>query len=395
MSSSQSSTKKLASNHAKREYKKTILQVLPSLISGGVERGTIEIAKKLSSLDYRSIVASSGGSMTQQLDAIDVRHIVLDLASKNPFVIIRNTQSLQRIIKEYNVDIVHARSRAPAWSCYMATKKNDHIKFITTFHGIYNISSILKEYYNGVMLKGEAVIAVSNFVKQHILQNYTIDEEKIVVINRGVDPYYFNQNNVNEELLLKTKEQYNIPTSVPVILLPGRMTQWKGQLVLVEALNKIRHLDFYCIIAGDLSKHPAFTQRIKNHILDLKLQSKIQIFGNEPNILGLYGISDIVLSASIEPEAFGRTIIEGQSMEKLVIATNIGGTAETISDGLTGYHAIAGDADDMAEKIKHCLSILRTAESIKITQQARKSVIDNFSLESMLNKTIDVYEKFI
>ncbi|WP_250310832.1 glycosyltransferase family 4 protein [Rickettsia endosymbiont of Oedothorax gibbosus] len=385
----------ISSDSPKRYHKPTILQVVPALFSGGVERGTIEVAKMLKKVDYNVIVVSSGGSLVEELIAADIPHISMNSATKNPFSIWRHARILSEIIKEYDVDIVHARSRAPAWSCYMAAKATN-TKFLTTFHGIYNISNLFKHFYNSVMIKGEKVIAVSNFVKQHIVTNYKILEEQIVVIRRGVDYRYFDPQNVTEEKLVKYKKKYGLSNNTPpIILLPSRITSWKGHLALVEALGKLKHLDFYCLMVGDLSKHPNFTNRIKSLINLLKLQSKVQIFGNEIDMLGLYGISDIVLSTSIEPEAFGRTITEGQSMEKLVIATNIGGAIETISDTKTGFHVKPNDPSDLAEKIEHCLSILKTNEGKKIQQAARKAVIDNFSLDLMLSKTLDLYKEML
>ncbi|WP_425363907.1 glycosyltransferase family 4 protein [Candidatus Tisiphia endosymbiont of Hybos culiciformis] len=385
----------ISSNSPKRYHKPTVLQVVPALFSGGVERGTIEVAKMLKEADYNVIVVSSGGSLVEKLVSADIPHVFMNSATKNPFSIWKNARILSEIIKEYDVDIVHARSRAPAWSCYMAAKATN-TKFLTTFHGIYNVSNLFKHFYNSVMIKGEKVIAVSNFVKQHILANYKILEEQIVVIRRGVDYRYFDPKNVTEEKLIKYKKKYGLSNNTPpIILLPSRVTSWKGHLTLVEALGKLKHLDFYCLMVGDLSKHPNFTNRVKSLINLLKLQSKVQIFGNEVDMLGLYGISDIVLSTSIEPEAFGRTITEGQSMEKLVIATNIGGAIETISDTNTGFHVNPNDPIDLAEKIEHCLSILKTNEGKKIQQAARKAVIDKFSLDLMLSKTLDLYKEIL
>ncbi|WP_375318700.1 glycosyltransferase family 4 protein [Candidatus Tisiphia endosymbiont of Oplodontha viridula] len=385
----------ISSDSPKRYHKPTVLQVVPALLSGGVERGTIEVAKMLKEADYNVIVVSSGGSLVEKLVSADIPHIFMNSATKNPFLIWKNARTLSEIIKEYDVDIVHARSRAPAWSCYMAAKATN-TKFLTTFHGIYNISNLFKHFYNSVMIKGEKVIAVSNFVKQHILSNYKILEDQITVIRRGVDYRYFDPKNVTEEKLLKYRKKYGLSNNTPpIILLPSRLTSWKGHLTLVEALGKLKHLDFYCLMVGDLSKHPNFTDRVKSLINLLKLQSKVQIFGNEVDMLGLYGISDIVLSTSIEPEAFGRTITEGQSMEKLVIATNIGGAIETISDTNTGFHVNPNDPIDLAEKIEHCLSILKTDEGKKIQQAARQAVIDNFSLDLMLSKTLDLYKEML
>lgn len=376
----------------KKYHKKTILQVVPALISGGVERGTLEIAKKIVESGNISIVISAGGPLVEALEQDGSIHIKMNVASKNPITIWNNAGKIANIIRNYNVDIVHARSRAPAWSCYFAAKATG-IKLITTFHGIYNFKNSIKKYYNSVMTQGVKVIAVSNFVKNHIIENYKIDKNKIQVIYRGVNHEEFTKEKVSDELLKKFREKYNVPAGARVLLLPSRMTRWKGHLILIEALEKIKHLNFYCIIAGDLAKHPGFVSEIQEKIQEYKIQNRAQLFGNEPNMMGLYGIADIVLSTSIEPEAFGRTIIEAQSMEKLVIATNIGGACETIQDGVTGFHVKAGDIDDLAKKIEYCLGIIGSAEEKKITSKARKAVATNFSLDLMLKSTLSIYNE--
>lgn len=376
----------------KKYHKKTILQVVPALISGGVERGTLEIAKKIVESGNISIVISAGGPLVEVLEQDGSIHIRMSVASKNPITIWNNAGKIANIIRNYNADIVHARSRAPAWSCYFAAKATG-IKLITTFHGIYNFKNSIKKYYNSVMTQGVKVIAVSNFVKNHIIENYKIDKNKIQVIYRGVNHEEFTKEKVSDELLKKFREKYNVPAGARVLLLPSRMTRWKGHLILIEALEKIKHLNFYCIIAGDLAKHPGFVSEIQERIQEYKIQNRAQLFGNEPNMMGLYGIADIVLSTSIEPEAFGRTIIEAQSMEKLVIATNIGGACETIQDGVTGFHVKAGDIDDLAKKIEYCLGIIGSAEEKKITSNTRKAVATNFSLDLMLKSTLSIYNE--
>jgi glycosyltransferase involved in cell wall biosynthesis len=377
--------------NTKKYHKKTILQVVPALVSGGVERGTLEIAKKLVEAGFRSIVISAGGSLVTALEESGSKHIKLNVASKNPLTIWLNSKKITKIIQEEKIDIIHARSRAPAWSCFIAAKATG-IKLITTFHGIYNFRTKIKKFYNGIMTEGNKVIAVSQFVKDHIIKNYKIDKSKIVLIHRGVDHREFTIEKINSEILLKYKTKYNVPANTPVILLPARMTEWKGHTILVKALEKIKHLNFYCIMAGDLAKHPAYVTRIKNLINECKIQNRVQLFGNEPSMINLYGISDIVISASIEPEAFGRTIIEAQSMEKLVIATNIGGAAETIENEKTGFHVDPANSQQLADKIEYCLSILGTDNAKKIQSAARKSTIENFSLDAMLEKEMSVYE---
>ncbi len=378
----------------KEYHSRTILQVVPALVTGGVERGTLEIAKKIVDSGINSIVISAGGPLVAKLEQGGSKHITLNVASKNPFVIWRNAGKIANIIKNYNVDIVHARSRAPAWSCYLAAKSTG-VKLITTFHGIYNFKNGIKKFYNSVMTKGERIIAVSNFVRDHIINNYAVNKEKVVVIHRGVNFKEFSKDKLSQEVLEKTREKYRAPKDMKVLLLPSRMTRWKGHLTLIDALAKIKEMDFYCIIAGDLSKHPNFVAEIQNKIQEYRIQNRVQLFGNDPKIINLYGIADVIISASVEPEAFGRTIIEAQSMEKLVIATNIGGACETIQDGTTGFHVKPGDSDDLANKISHCLNIIGTKEEEKITRMARKTVSENFSLDLMTSKTMDVYDEVL
>ena len=376
----------------KKYHKKTILQVVPSLVSGGVERGTLEVAKKIVESGKNSIVISAGGPLVKALEEAGSKHINLNVASKNPFTIWANAKKITNIIREGHIDIIHARSRAPAWSCYLAAKETN-IPLITTFHGIYNFKSSLKKFYNSIMTRGHKVIAVSNFVKEHILNNYKIDAKNIEVIHRGVNHKDFAQENLPNELLQQFKEKYKVPINTPVILLPSRIARWKGHMVLIDALERIKHLNFYCIIAGDLSKHPAYIEQIKTKIHEYKIQNHVHIFANESNMLALYGLADIVLSTSIEPEAFGRTIIEAQSMEKLIIATNIGGASETIEDGITGFHVPPGDSNALALKIEHCLSLIGSDAARKITGAARKTISKKFSLDAMLDKTLAIYDE--
>jgi len=374
--------------------KKNILQIVPTLNCGGVERGTIDVASALHQAGQTPYVLSSGGSLCGRIKEIPGKLIKHNVSSKNPIRILSNILYIEKLIKKEKINIVHARSRAPAWSAYYACKRTN-TPFITTFHGVYSLKNSLKKYYNSVMTKGQIVIAVSNFVKEHILENYEIDESKIRVIYRGVDLDYFNPELGSETLKNKFSEKYNIPPSVPVIIMPSRLTSWKGQNVLIDALATIKDVDFYCLFVGDLASHPDYVERLKNLIIKYKLQSKVQIFGQETNMLGLYNRADIVVSASIEPEAFGRSNVEAQAMSRIVIATNIGGSAETIEDKVTGFHVKPNDHIDMAQKIKYALSIIGTKEAKKMTKLARESVKDRFSLKEMQQRTLSVYDEIL
>jgi glycosyltransferase involved in cell wall biosynthesis len=379
---------------SKDYHKPTILQVVPSLVAGGVERGCIETARAIISDNGEAIVTSSGGPLVAKLVAEGARHVGMNLDTKNPFSMFRNIYRLSDIIREYEIDLVHARSRAPAWSAYFAAKKTDR-PFVTTFHGIYNFSESCKRQYNSIMTRGDRVIAVSNFVKNHMLDNYDIDEDRIRVIYRGVDTEYFNPKSISQDTLDMMRIKYHVPQDVPVILLPARMTRWKGHQCLVKALNIIRDKNFFCIIAGDLGRHPSYTHEIKKMIQELKLQGKIQTFGAEPDMPALYAISDIVLSTSIEPEAFGRVVIEAQAMEKIVIASSIGGAAETIKNGESGFHVSPNEPVELADKIGFVLDNLGNKELDKIRKNARKSAAQKFSLATMQKKILDVYKEIL
>lgn len=373
-------------------HKKTILKVVPALNCGGVERGIIDLARMIINSGDNCIVISNGGKLVAKLEAVGARHIQLNVESINPITMWNNSNKIAEIIKQYNVDIVHVHSRAPAWSCYKAAKFTG-VKLLTTFHGIYSFSNPFKKYYNSIMVKGSLVIAVSHFVKKHITDNYHIDAKKIRVIHRGVNHAEFNPDNISAETLERYKEKYNAPQSTPILLIPSRITRWKGHLTLIDALSKIQNMNFYCIMAGDLSRYPEYVEEIKDRIYKHRIQKRVQLFGDEPDIVKLYAISDIVLSTSIEPEAFGRSVIEGQAMKKLVISSGLGGALETIEDGKTGFHFKSEDAEDLAEKIKYCLNILGTKQHAKIVEQARQNIIDKFCLNLMLPKVLAVYDE--
>lgn len=379
---------------SKDYHKPTILQVVPALVAGGVERGAIEIAKAIVAEDCEAVITSCGGPLVSKVLDANAHHINMNVDTKNPLWMFFNVFKLASLIREHDVDLIHARSRAPAWSSYFASRKTDR-PFLTTFHGIYNFSESCKRQYNSIMTKGDRVIAVSNFVRDHMLDNYEIDEDKVRVIHRGVDTEYFNPKNVKKDALEAMRAKYHVPKDVPVVLLPARMTRWKGHECLIKALNVIRDKEFFCIIAGDLGKHPTFTQEIKELIQDMKLQSRVQTFGAEPCMPVLYALADIVLSTSIEPEAFGRVVIEGQAMEKVVIASNIGGAAETVKDGESGFHVTPNEPVELAEKIGFVLDNLGSKEIDKIRKNARKSASKNFSLEEMQKKTMAVYRELI
>jgi len=309
-----------------------------------------------------------------------------------------NYKKLSSIVKENKVQLIHSRSRSPAWSSYYAAKENN-IPLVTTFHGMYSTSFIpFKKYYNSIMTRGDIVIAVSDYVKNHIINEYDLDPSKIRLIYRGVNTKKFDKSNLTEKDLEETCAKYFIKEQVKnglkVILFPARFSRWKGHMLLLKALKEVKQ-DFICLMTGDMSNKIEYVKQIQNYIDTNNLRHKVRLFGPEYDICRLYGIANLVISASTRPEAFGRTIIEAQSMQKLVIAPDIGGTKETIENDVTGFHFESGDYLSLAKKISYALSIVGTEEDGKITSAARESVLKNFSLKVMQEKTFEVYKDLI
>lgn len=370
-----------------------ILQILPELNAGGVERGTIEIARAINDAGYVSLVCSKGGYLEKELKRANTRHFTLDVSSKSYFKMRKAVKELRKIIVDEKVDIVHARSRVPAWIAYKAIKGRK-CKFLTTFHGVYSGTSGLKKRYNAIMTKGDLVIAVSNFIKQHIKDNYNADEKRIRLIHRGVDLNYFDEDKVTINRLINCSTDWAIPEDKKVILMPGRISSWKGQELLIDALYKLGHKDYYCLIVGAAGKHKQFLKRLEQKIRDYDLDDNVAIHENTPDIVTLYKLADIVVCPSLRPEAFGRVVVEAGAMGVPVVATNHGGASETVIHGKTGLLINEFTAEELSAAIDKALNL--PAETAgKIGDLAKKQVSENFSLEKMQKKTIDVYQELL
>jgi glycosyltransferase involved in cell wall biosynthesis len=365
-----------------------ILQVLPELRSGGVERGTIEIARAIVQAGGKSLVASSGGPMVTQLQKVGAEHITLPLASKNPITIWLNSLRLARIIRKYNVDIIHARSRAPAWSAWFAAQKTG-CHFITTFHGTYGLKNKYKKQYNSIMTRGERVIAISHFIANHILENYEIAPQKLRIIHRGVDLSLFNPNRHSTQHMIELSKEWRLPEEYPLILFPGRFARWKGQEVFIKALARLPHRNFFAVLLGDDKGHENYRQEIEQLIVDLGLSGHVRIANHTHYITEAYMLSKLVVATSVQPEAFGRVVLEAQAMGKPVITTNHGGPQETVIDKETGLLIEPNDVDALATAINDVLSMPQDLQ-----EQVERDSIANaqlFSLEKMCEQTIRVY----
>ena len=376
-----------------------VLQVIPKLGYGGAETGCYDIAHYLHEKDFGSYIVTSGGDLLKYVNKKKVKVIRLPVHSKNPLLILINTIILSLIILVLNINIVHARSRAPAWSSYLATKLTRR-KFVTTFHGTYNFKSSLKKYYNSVMLKSDLIICGSNFIFSHIYENYKdyIHNKKLLVIFRGINLEYFNKRNVDQEIEKKLISEHKLDKSKKLILLPGRLTTWKGQEMFIEAINnlKIRRPDilFSAIILGNDQGRKIYKKKLQRLVEQYRLINDIMFIEHIKNMPAIYNLSDIVVSSSIEPEAFGRVAVEGQAMEKIVLASNIGGSNETIVNKKSGFLFEAGNSEDLLQKLIFVLD-LDSETASKIKEEARNNVIRKFDVEKMCFSTYSEYKKLI
>ena len=377
-----------------------ILQVIPRLGYGGAETGCYDLAHYLSENGCSSYIVTSGGELIKYIDKKKVKLIKLPVQSKNPLLILLNSLILILIILFFNISIVHARSRAPAWSCLFATKITRR-KFVTTFHGTYNFKNPLKKYYNSVMLKSDLIIAGSNFIFSHINENYSkyLDlNKKFLVIFRGINTEYFNPNKIHQSDEKKLISQWNINKERPLILLPGRLTSWKGQEMFIEALNLVNKempdQPFSAVILGSDQGRKVYKKKLSRLVEQYRLNNQVQFFDKCELMPLAYKISDIIVSASIEPEAFGRVSVEAQSMEKPIIASNIGGSNETIANDKTGFLFEAGKPEELSKKIIHALNLDESTLKF-IGIEGRKNVIKKFNIEKMCFSTYSEYKKLI
>ena len=380
--------------------KKKVLQVIPKLGYGGAETGCFDLAHYLHENKFGSYIATSGGPLIKYINKKKVKVLRLPVQSKNPIMILINSLILSLIIVFLNIDIVHARSRAPAWSCFIATKITRR-KFVTTFHGTYNFKSSLKKWYNSVMVRSDLVIAGSNFIFSHIKENYSkylYTKKKFLVIFRGINTDYFDSKRIKDTDKKLLKKKWNIEESKKIILLPGRLTEWKGQEIFIEAINILKKslpdLDFVAIILGSDQGRKIYKKKLVRLVEQYRLNNEI-IFVDHLELMPIaYEISDVVVSSSVEPEAFGRISVEAQSMEKPIIASNIGGSNETIINNKTGFLFEAGNSKNLGAKLSEILNLSEVTLN-GIGAEGRKNVIKKFNVEKMCNSTYSEYKKLL
>ncbi len=362
-----------------------VLQIVPELNAGGVERTTLEVAEALSAAGYTPHVASAGGRLERELEGLGGKLHKFNVGSKNLLHYYRNKRALIEIIKDYDIDIVHARSRAPAWPAYSAAQATGR-HFVTTYHGIYNAKSGLKRRYNAIMTRGEIIIANSLFTKAHIMAEHGINPQKIRVIPRGVDMVRFDLGALHPREIEAQFKLWNIPLDNHLILLPGRLTRWKGQLVAIDALSLLP--DNYALIClGDAQGRDDYIAELQNACMTYGLQDRVVFPGHTDAIPAALACADIIISASTDPEAFGRVAAEAQAMQRPIVATAHGGALETVLHGKTGLLVEPNNAKALAAGIQKALAWEAYDGPV-----ARAHILDHFSKQRLQRDTLTVYQ---
>ena len=375
-----------------------VLQVIPKLGFGGAESGCYDIAHYLSENNCTSYIITSGGGLTKFINKEKVKLIKLPVHSKNPLLIILNSISITFIILFYNISIVHARSRAPAWSCLIASKITRR-KFVTTFHGTYKLKSKIKKFYNSVMIRSDLIIAGSNFIFSHIRENYSNfinAKKKFLVIFRGINTDYFDPTTKLELDEKELLQKWKIEKDKKIILMPGRLTSWKGQALFIEAINlaniELGYQSFHAVILGSDQGRIVYKKKLIRLVEQYRMTNQVKFVEHCNDMALAYKISDIIVSASIEPEAFGRVSVEAQSMEKPIVASDIGGSKETIIDNKTGFLFKAGSAESLNKKILKALTLDETTLKF-MGIEGRKNIIKKFNVEKMCFSTYSEYKR--
>ena len=372
-----------------------VLQVVPRLVSGGVERGTVEVTAALAAAGWRAYVASAGGPMVEEVERAGGVHLTLPVAAKNPLVMWRNVARIEAEIRRHRIDIVHARSRAPAWSTWAAARRGG-THFVTTFHNAYGAGNALRRLYNSAMAKGERVIAISDFVADYARTVYGVEPARLRVIPRGVDVTRFDPADVAPERVAQLAAEWRLPPERGrVVLLPGRLTRWKGQLDLIEAAARLGpRTDLLFLLVGSGADRPEYTREIEETIARHRLGDRVRLLPACRDMPAAFLLADLVVSASTRPEGFGRVIVEAQAMGRPVVATDHGGARETVIPGETGWLAPPGDVPALAAAIEAALD--RPAEArAALAARAIEHVRRDFTTERMCARTLAVYRELV
>lgn len=370
-----------------------VMQVLPALGDGGVERSTLEMAGYLSRQNAEHWVVSGGGRLVPDVVAAGAQAVVLPVGEKSPLAIIANARALGRLIDAHKIDVVHARSRAPAWAAWLACRWFSHhpTRYLTTFHGVYSHGSALKRAYNRVMLKGRVVIANSRFIKNHIVSVYGYPDNQIIVAPRGIEPALFEPALYSCEFRQRIRAEFQLHEAEPMLIIVGRLTGWKGHSVLVEALERLKDLPWKLVVAG--GGDADFVQNLKRQITVAGLSDRIILTGSRKDVPALLAVADLAYSTSTRPEAFGRASIEAQAMETPIIATDHGGSRETVIPGVTGWLVAPSDSLALSAVTREALS--DPARLKRMGLEGRANVLAHFTTERMLEAEFSAYRRLL
>ena len=370
-----------------------IMQVLPELNSGGVEQGVVDINAAIAKAGGHSIVVSAGGKRVHEITRAGGVHITLPVDSKNPLVIAANIGRLRKIIRDYNVDIVHACSRAPAWSAWRAVQGTS-AKYVTSCHAAHKITGVLKKLYNSSIAKGDLVIAVSHFLADYLEENYEAEPERLRVIHRGLAIEKFHPNSVTPDRLIKITQAWRIPDGASVIMLPGRLSRIKGHMFLIDALQKLQQKDIFCVFVGSTLGNEHYAKELESYVESKGMEGHIRIVNNCEDMPAAYMLATVVVAPSLVPEGFGRIAVEAQAMGRPFITTDHGGSRETVLRNETGWLVAPGDVVELAGALHEALS-LDNRQRAMLATRAMSHVAQHFTNEQMCASTLDVYAELL
>jgi glycosyltransferase involved in cell wall biosynthesis len=369
------------------------MQIIPELGPGGAEQGCLDVAAELVRAGSKSIVVSNGGSRVHELQRVKAIHIDLPVHSKNPVIMAKNIKRLRKLILKHQVDIVHVRSRAPAWSAYYACR-DTNAKFMTTVHAPYNTEGRGKKFYNSIMTRGERIITISDNVTNYILHHYAADPNRIRQIYRGIALNKFHPAHVAPSQLIRITSQWRLPDGANIVLLPGRLTRWKGHHVMIDAMTRLNRKDVICVIIGADQGRTQYREELEAYIRERKLGGQVRIIDHCDDMPAAYMCAAVVVCPSIEPEGFGRVPVEAMAMGRPIVASAHGGAQETVIPGQTGWLVPPGDPDALAGAIAEAMDL--DGEQLHIlAANAMHHVASWFSNEHMLDQTLNVYAELL
>jgi glycosyltransferase involved in cell wall biosynthesis len=370
-----------------------ILQVLPRLDTGGAERVVIEITEALTGLGHQTLIVCDGGILSAAAMRAGAEIVTLPMASKSPFTMRRNAARLAKLVREQNIDLIHAHSRAPAWSALWAARRTK-TPLVTTYHGTYNENAPFKRRYNAVMAAGDRVIAVSEFIGGLVRTRHKVGDDRLRIIPGGVDAQKFDPALVQGDRVARMAKEWRLEVDAPVIMLPGRLTSWKGQRVLIQALAEMRDKNAIAVLVGSDQGRESYAQSLIGQAESLGVADRLRLAGHTEDMPAAMMLADIVVNASTDPEGFGRTVVEAQAMGRVVIATSHGGAGETIRDGETGFLVPPGDAKALAAVLDKVLD-MSTDERVAWGQRTRSVVGETYSVRAMQFAVLGVYGELL